>query len=149
MNEQMALWLDVNAGAKGRRAGQALEEMGRKAFPVILNHMKTLDFSTEDGYLAGFACQKALTNILNGNNFGWKNQHEEGYVEYDKKVVKSYADYVWAKVIIDIEAWINAAKLEDKDPDEAARLRRLYGEGGDEEAAPEDEGGFDDELDVD
>jgi len=149
MNELMALYLDIDEGAKGTRAGRKLEELGRKAFPVILNHMKTLDFSTEAGYRAGFSCQKSLETILNGNNFGWKNQDEEGYVEFDKKVVRSFGG-VWKQVMVDIEAWIRAAKLETKDPDEAKRLRELYGSGEtDEDVADSPLDDVEDDLIVD
>ena len=145
MNEWMASFMDLDAGAAGPRAGRKLEANGRRAFPVILNHMKVLDFSTEDGYRAGDMCQKTMERLTNGRNFDWRYSTSNEDIVFNKKVVKAWAK-TWGQVVTDIEAWITLAKLAAKAPDEAAELRTLYGAGaGDDDA----DAGLDDDLDID
>ncbi|MCZ6596156.1 MAG: hypothetical protein O7B99_00800 [Planctomycetota bacterium] len=126
MNGWMREWMDPWGGAAGARAGKKLQDKDRQAFPVILNYMKTLDLFTEDGYRNGDLCQRAMQEICNGTNFGWKYSVEPADVYYNKKVVKRWATN-WESSLVDITAWIRMAKLDDKDPAEANRLRELHG----------------------
>ena len=145
MNEQMRTWMDVSSGAAGNRARIALIGRKRAAFPVILNFFKRLDFSTEEGKGNGDQCQRALMDICNGTNFGWKYTTEPADVYFNKRVVESWAKQ-WERAQADVEHWIKMAKLEEKDPEEAARLRELSGTSPDAPAKPKPS---EDELDVD
>ncbi len=142
LNEKMKLFL-ADDGARSNRALNALEKTGRKAVPVIINHMAKLDFASEDGYRFGDNCQRTLQKICNGNNFGWKYSTEPEDVYYNKKVV-TFWHKSWTQVEEDVEAWIKLAKLDDKDEKEAQRLRELYGDGVSQEVQDEL-----DDLDVD
>jgi hypothetical protein len=122
MNEWMLTWMDVSAGAAGNRAKARLEEMGRKAFPVILNHFKTLDFGSDEGRRNGDLCQRTLMGIVNGTNFDWRYTSEPEDELFNKQVVKAWA-FHWEKSEDNVEYWIKFAKLDDKDPKEAERLR--------------------------
>jgi hypothetical protein len=126
MNEQMATYMDLDEGAAGMRAGLKLEEQGREAVPVILNHMKTLDFSTDEGFRKGDMCQKTLERICNGNNFGWKYSTEPADVYFNKRVVESWVNQ-WVKAKDNVEYWIKMAKLDERDPERAAELRATLG----------------------
>ena len=154
MQEWMQTFMDLDAGAAGTRAGASLKEMGYKAYPVIVNHMKTIDFATEDGVRKGDMCQASLQEICNGSNFEWRYRHDEpADVYFNKKVVQNWAG-VWRKVEEEgeIDIFIRAAKLDLQDEEHAAELRALYyGEdraGSDQEEFPPPEDDFDD-LDVD
>jgi hypothetical protein len=154
MNEWMTTWMDVEAGAAGNRAKLSLIAEGRKAVPVILNHFKTLDFATPEGRSNGDQCQKALQQISNGTNFDWKYVDEAAGrpvdhpddVYFCKRVVEEWTK-LWRQVEVSIEAWIKIAKLEEKDPEEAARLRETFG--GAQPAMEEPAAGSDDDLEVD
>ena len=50
--------MDLDSGVKGKRSGIKVQELGRKAFPVVVNHLKTLDLSTEDGHRRGDPLQR-------------------------------------------------------------------------------------------
>lgn len=147
MVEWMNTFMDIDAGAKGNRAGNNLEEEGRIAVPVIINSMKHLDFSTEEGFRLGDMCQKRLERIAMGSNFGWKYAQDDEAVVFNKKVVRSWAK-AWEQADESIEAWIKIANLDKKDPKQAAKLREEFADGAAAPAPPEaviD----DDELDVD
>jgi len=143
-NELAGIWLNVNSGAAGGRAKKDILAMGRGAFPVILNHMKTLDFSTKEGLDNGDQCQRALTELCNGTNFGWKFTTEPADVYFNKLVVVGWAKQ-WERAAEDVEYWIKMAKLEERDPEEAKRLRG----GADAPEPPASSGGGDDGLDID
>jgi outer membrane protein assembly factor BamB len=49
MGELITSLMDPYAGAAGMRAGRKLEKFGRKALPVYINQMLTLDYATEEG----------------------------------------------------------------------------------------------------
>jgi len=150
MNEQVGVWMDVEAGAAGNRARLELIKQTRKAVPVILNTFKKLDFSTKDGRSNGGHCQKALMQICNGTNFDWKYVDEAAGQVYDnpddvwfcKRVVELWSNS-WKQAEADIKAWIKIAKLEEKDPAEAKRLLEMFGG-----QSPPDAGSSDD-LEVD
>jgi len=141
MKALLVTWADPWAGAKGMRAGRALQEEGRRAFPLILNKLKSIDLSTAEGKDAGYLYQRALMDICNGTNFGWKDSIESEDVYYNKKVVVGWCR-AWDQVEIDVNAFISMAKLDEKDPDEAARLREATGQ----VATPEVD---EDDLDLD
>lgn len=141
MNEWMTTFMDLDAGAASGRAGRKLEEKGRLAVPVVINHMKLLDLATEGGGSNGDLCQRTLQNLTNGRNFGWKYEGQPEDIYYNKKVVENWSK-TWARIVDDVEFWIEMAKLEAKDPEEAKRLRELYG-------TADELDGFDDDLDVD
>jgi len=148
----MNVWMDPASGAKGNRARIQLLEDGRLAFPVILNKMKTLDFSTDEGKSLGDQCQKTLEKICNGINFDWRYTTEPKDVLFNKKVVVAWSNQ-WQKVVDQgIEYWIKMIKLDDKNPGEAANLRKQFGgEGGAsaQEGTPTPPPASDDDLDVD
>jgi hypothetical protein len=124
----MATFMDLDAGAKGNRAGLKLQNEGRIAIPVIINAMKLIDFSTEEGFRKGDMCQKTLERICRGANFGWKYSQDDEGVVFNKKVVRSWSR-AWAQADSSIEAWIKMASLDKKAPKEAKRLRAEFGEG--------------------
>ncbi len=134
MMEWMAQWMDVDAGAAGNRAKLELMKKGRKAVPAILNFFKLQDFATKAGRSNGDQCQKALMQICNGTNFDWRYADEAAGHGYDfaddvyfcKRVVEEWVK-AWRQVEQNIEAWINLAKLKEKDPAEAERLRTMFG----------------------
>ncbi len=129
LERSVATFMDLDAGAAGMRAGRALEEQGRIAVPAILNHMKTLDFSTSEGLRKGDMCQKTLERISYGRNYGWKYEGTEGAADYDERVVEKWAS-TWIQCSEDIEAWILFTNLEEKAPEEAQRLRQEFGAAG-------------------
>lgn len=134
MNEWMAEWMDVDAGAAGNRAKLALLKETRKAVPVILNTFKKQDFATREGRSNGDQCQKVLEQICNGNNFDWRYADEAAGIGYDnpddvwfcKRVVELWTGS-WKQAEQSIDAWIRLAKLDEKNPEEAGRLREMFG----------------------
>ena len=111
MNEWMALAIDPSAGAPGGRARTKLFEADRKAFPVILNHFKTLDFADEQDLLTGDTVQKLLQDICRGNNFDWRYTTEPKDVLFNKKVVTSWIK-AWNQAKDSEIGWANLAKRE-------------------------------------
>ena len=155
LQEAAAMMLDTEAGAAGTRARRALIEAKRKAVPALLNAFKKLDFATEAGRKAGDLCQTTLKDIWNGTNFDWRYPDEAagkpvtdpGDVWFCKRSTELWCS-LWRQAEENIEVWIQKAKLEEKDPDEAKRLRETFGKPAEEGAADESGGGGDD-LDVD
>jgi len=151
MNEWMSVWMDVDAGAAGNRAKLSLIKETRRAVPAILNYFKKQDFATKEGRSNGDQCQKALMQICNGTNFDWKYADEAAGRGFDnpddvwfcKRATELWCNS-WKQAEESIEAWIKMAKLEDKDPAEAARLREEFGA----TSAPIEPGSSDD-LEVD
>ncbi|MCB9916518.1 MAG: hypothetical protein H6828_15435, partial [Planctomycetes bacterium] len=113
LQELVATMVDPMAGAAGNRAKTALEKAGKEAFPAILNALKTLDLAEDDPFRSADVCQKALQNICNGNNFGWKypSQDPESYEYFDKRVIESWAKQ-WEKAKDSDEYWAKLAKLD-------------------------------------
>jgi len=126
--------LDREAGAAGRRAQLFLIEHKRKSVPAILNAFKKLDFAAEDGRKAGDLCQSTLKYIWNGTNFDWrypdaaagKPVTDPNDVWFCKRVTEVWCS-LWKQAEANIEVWILRARLEEKDPDEAKRLRKFFG----------------------
>jgi len=137
-----AQWLDEDAGAAGSRAKGELVAKGRKAVPAILNAFKKQDFATRAGRASGDQCQKALMQICNGTNFDWRYADEGAGRGYDNPEDVWFCKHVaerwirsWQKADEDIEAWIELARLAEKDPAEARRLRDMFGGQGARDAA--------------
>lgn len=141
MAELVETWMDLDAGARGPRAGRNLGEYGRKAMPVILNYWKAFDYGTPEGHRRGDMCQIMLKDICNGTNFGWRYAQDENHEWFNKKVVVAWSG-VWVKVEENIVAWVNLAKLDTKNPKLAKELIAQYGDGWDD-----DFGGDSEELD--
>ena len=145
MMADMELWMDPWAGKKGNDGRDRVVAFGYQAMPVIMNAFKRLDLADEEGYSNGQVVQRAITDLCNGRNFGWKSQTEEDWLYFNKLVIKSYCTQ-WEKAEADIEYWITWTKLDDEDPEQAAALRMKYGEGAGEVAGGDDDM---DDLDVD
>ena len=151
MQELIGQWMDIDAGAAGNRARLKLMELKRKAVPAILNHFKKLDFATKEGRSNGDQCQKALEKIWNGTNFDWrypddaagKPVTDPNDVWFCKRATELWCS-LWKQAEENIEVWIQKAKLEEKDPDEARRLREVFGKPGEASTS-----GGDEDLEVD
>lgn len=111
--------VDPLSGAAGTRARIKLEEAGKEAFPVIVNVMKKLDLSTDDGFRAGDMCQKTLETICNGMNAGWwyPDQNPDDYVFKSKQAIKLWCT-TWERVKDDEDKWLVLTK--QKKPGEEA-----------------------------
>jgi hypothetical protein len=109
--------LDPNAGAKGSRAAGQLVEIGKPAFPAILNGFKRLDLTTEDGFRMADMTQKTLERLCNGNNFGWHYQHQKDYLNYDRKAIKAWIG-AWERAKDDEAFWLKLTKQTEKKPAE-------------------------------
>jgi hypothetical protein len=115
IQEWTATFLDANAGAAGNRALSKLLERGREAFPAILNAMKRLDFSTDDGFRAGDVAQRRfLMAVCNGQNFDWKYGTEPADVIFNKKVVRSWIK-AWEQGRETPKAWAKLTKTTEED----------------------------------
>lgn len=112
--------IDMDAGAAGNRAGQALERYGKQAFPAIVNAMLKLDYSTEEGFRNGDLLQKRLQFIANGRNVGWKYSTEPSDELFNKKAVKKLHE-VWSKAETDLAYWLFYSK-QDKVAEEQEGL---------------------------
>jgi hypothetical protein len=123
IQEWTASFLDANAGAAGNRARGKLFERGREAFPALLNAMKRLDFSTDDGFRAGDLAQRFLMDVCNGQNFDWKYGTEPADVLFNKKVVRSWIK-AWEQGRDVPKGW---AKLTKTTEEEALKLFAVTG----------------------
>lgn len=116
-------FLDANAGAAGNRARSKLFERGRESFPALLNAMKRLDFSTDDGFRAGDLAQRFLMDVCNGQNFDWRYGTAPTDVIFNKKVVRSWIK-AWEQGRETPKAW---AKLTKTTAEDAAKLFAITG----------------------
>ncbi|MFT5290289.1 MAG: hypothetical protein ACI8QS_000115 [Planctomycetota bacterium] len=165
MDELMMTWMDTYAGSAGNRARDTLtKEYGVIALPSIINGLKNQDLSTEEGASNGDNVQRALMDMFNGTNFGWKylKQEPDLYLAFNRKVVVAWHTQIERIEADGIDYFITMAKMEMKksrDSDEyakperaklASELRAKYGDG---TAAASDDAvdtGMDDlDLDVD
>ncbi len=141
MNGWLTDFLDLDAGAAGPRAGKKLANQGRKAMPILINGLLSLDYSTEEGINTGDTVQRMLKTIANGNSFGWWYV-ENPRAEYLCSGAAAAWQKAWKQVESNIEAFIKLAKLDreyEGDGDdplgplraqrlaEAAQLRADYG----------------------
>ena len=104
LTADMATFVDPGAGAAGSRARKRLFAAGIEAFPVIVNSMKSMDFTTKEGYQNGDIAQGLIREMLGGMSYGWKYSTEPGDVYYNKKTVENYIRE-WNKVVADPEYW--------------------------------------------
>lgn len=120
IQEWTATFFDASAGAAGTRARGKLLERSREAFPAVLNAMKRLDFSTEDGFRAGDLGQRFLMDVCGGRNFGWNYDKDENdartpaSVVFNKKVVRSWIK-AWEQARELPKAWATLTKTEEAD----------------------------------
>ncbi len=123
LEDKLELAMDAGSGAGQIKAQKFLEERGRKAFPVILNHMKELDLSTEAHTRQGMWSQRMLQTITNGANFGWKEFGDEvepgdRYYEWYNKVAVNQWCKAWLQAENSLKAWKSLAKIKDGDSSE-------------------------------
>jgi hypothetical protein len=113
LEELVATMIDPMSGAAGNRAKTKLIEAGKEAFPPILNALKTLDLTDDDQFRSADVCQKALQDICNGNNFGWKypSQEPDRFHAYDKKAIRAWSQ-AWERAEKDDAYWAKLAKLD-------------------------------------
>ena len=109
--------IDPEAGAAGNRARMALLNAEKSAFPAVLNVMKDIDFSTEQGFRDGDLCQRLLMEICNGNNFGWKYSALEEDEWFNKFVVQRWCTQ-WDRAKDDEAYWLKFSK-QDAAPEAA------------------------------
>jgi hypothetical protein len=116
LQELAATMVDPMAGAAGNRAKRTLLEAGKESFPVIYNALKAQDLTDDDGFRNADVCQKALEELCNGNNFGWKypSQEPDKFHYFDKKVIVSWSK-AWDKAKDNDGAWAKLAKLDKVD----------------------------------
>ncbi|MDP6538301.1 MAG: hypothetical protein QF410_02035 [Planctomycetota bacterium] len=105
--------VDPEAGAAGNRARMSLAEAAKNAFPVVLNVMKDIDYSTEQGFRDGDLCQRLLMEICNGNNFGWKYSAAEEDEWYNKFVVQRWCTQ-WDRAKDDEAYWLKFSKQDSQ-----------------------------------
>ncbi|HVS19477.1 MAG TPA: hypothetical protein VMT18_12805 [Planctomycetota bacterium] len=151
IQEWTAAFFDPNAGAAGNRARGKLFERGREAFPAVLNAMKRLDFSTEDGFRAGDLAQRFLMDVCNGTNFGWNYDRTESGgldpagVVYNKKVVRNWINVAWGQGRDSPKAWAKITKTELADAIELFKVTGPFeGLEGDTEPAADAASSLDD-----
>jgi len=137
MNELMLTFLDEEAGAAGNRARNKLRDIGRKAFPVILNNLRPLDLTTPLGRQSGMLAQRLLSEIVGGNNYGWRDAPEKTDAIFNAKVVRKWHSE-WANAESDVEYWIRMAKLNDEEADLLRAKLGAQSSGGEEEEDPFD-----------
>lgn len=120
-NELVKNMTDPNSGAKGSRAANQLIEIGKPAFPAILNGFKRLDLTSDDGFRMADVTQKTLERLCNGNNFGWKypSQEPDKYLLFDKKAIKAWIG-AWERAKDDEAFWLKLTKQDKKEAEEGA-----------------------------
>jgi hypothetical protein len=128
LEEWAAQWLDEEAGPIGEQARQELETRGRKAVPALLNFLKNPRLGAEDFQHAGDLALPFLKRVSNGTDFGWPAPGSKDL--YACKLAILEWTRAWQRCAKDVEAWITLARLEQVDPNEAARLRATFGTGG-------------------
>jgi hypothetical protein len=112
--QQVATFVDPNAGAAGNRSRKQLLALGRVAFPAILNAFKRVDVTVQDGYRTGDLVQKLLQEICRGNNFGWRYSTEPADAYFNKRVIEMWFKS-WAQVVENPKAWVQMGKLTEEE----------------------------------
>ncbi|MGB0330944.1 MAG: hypothetical protein ACPGPE_03895 [Planctomycetota bacterium] len=118
LQEDAAMFFDVDAGAAGGRARRRLEEAGKLAWPAILNEMIKLDPAKPQDNQQGMLAQRAL-NAARGSQtsqaFDWRTPDDgvlsEKNLRYNRKLIKALYDS-WAKVVEDPSHWKRIDKAE-------------------------------------
>jgi hypothetical protein len=115
MVEDLEIYLE-DGGAQSNRAGKRVVESGRAAFPVILNAMLRLDYSSQEGNYTGGTLNTLLYQAGNENkNFAWNSTQlfEVGGKEFNdaallnKKIVGTMQRYWVNQLSSDDKAWEN------------------------------------------
>jgi hypothetical protein len=115
IKSDLELYLE-DGGARSNRAGNYVVEAGRAAFPVILNAMLRLDYSTQQGNYTGGTLNTLLYRVGNENkNFAWNSTEllELGSKEFhdaallNKKIVGTMQRYWVNQLSTDDKAWQN------------------------------------------
>jgi hypothetical protein len=125
MHDWTERWLKSDAGDEDDGARKELVQQGRKAVPVILNALKEQDFQTPEGLGVGNRCRSALAEISNGAEFAAVRDEADPAAAHRRLVTEWAA--AWRQAEQSIENWIELARLDEEDPDEAARLRERFG----------------------
>lgn len=118
LQEDAAMFFDVDAGAAGGRASRRLEAAGKLAWPAILNEMIKLDPGNPEDNMQGMLAQRAL-NAARGSQtsqaFDWRTPDDgvlsEKNCRYNRKLIKALYDS-WAKVVADPSHWDRIDKSE-------------------------------------
>ena len=115
LKQLAAEMVDPMSGAAGTRAQIKLEAAGKEAFPVVINIMKKLDLTDEDGFRGGDQCQKTLQHICNGMNAGWwyPDTSPDDYLYMNKKAIKLWCS-TWVRVKDDEAKWLKLTKQDKK-----------------------------------
>jgi hypothetical protein len=118
--ELVTTFADMDAGARGPRAGRQLEEMGYKALPAILNEVRTFDLGSSNGHIAGDMFQRKIMNLLNGKNAGWESERDPNTGDpvprahmVNRMAIRLYLK-TWSMVAEDPTLWIGTAKLTEE-----------------------------------
>ncbi|MCH2101707.1 MAG: hypothetical protein MK209_07275 [Planctomycetes bacterium] len=97
LREDLELYLE-DGGAQSNRAGNRVVDAGRAAFPVIINAMMKLDYTTREGHYTGGTLNQLIYRAGNENkNYAWEpaDRSDPGSAEFrkanlwNKKVVGS------------------------------------------------------------
>ncbi|MFT5284139.1 MAG: hypothetical protein ACI8TQ_000295 [Planctomycetota bacterium] len=138
LEARMVRAMNPDIGIAQTKEWKFLGEHPRKAFPVILNHLKQIDLSTKEGNEQGKWAVRILENNTGGNNFGWKEFEEDAekagprYHEwYNKKVIIGWCK-AWNKAERDLNQWKGLAKLSDS---QFEKLKRKLGDSAPEPSA--------------
>lgn len=108
--EDLELFLE-DSGASSNRAGKRVVDGGRSSFPIILNAMLRLDYSTSNGNYTGGTLNQLLYQIGKSNvNVGWKatNLLEEGSEEFlEAALFNKKATVLW------FNTWVSRLAKDD------------------------------------
>ncbi len=114
-----ATYLDFSDAARSSAAGTQLELTPRQSFPAVLNQFKKLKLEQNDGFRAAEMAAQLLERICHGNKVGWKQEHDEDYVQFDQQAIKKWCD-LWTKASTDEVAWNNLIRNGAADAKESA-----------------------------
>ncbi len=103
------------------RAVDKLAEIGRFAYPAMVNEMLKLDLTTPEGHRQGDFYQRAMEKLLGGLNYGWKYDFETApnrTALFNKMIVRKFYQ-TGRKIAGKPNAWNNLSKnpLNSKRPD--------------------------------
>ncbi len=97
-----------DTSAFGMRAGRKLVANGRKAFPAIVNRLRTVDYSDQDQHLQAYGLHKLLQTITMGRNMGYnpKVPVTQGAAWWNARTVKGWIRF-WNNQVNEgeVEAW--------------------------------------------
>ncbi|MCP5023368.1 MAG: hypothetical protein GY930_16565 [bacterium] len=108
IEKKAALLADLESGAAGTRAAQALKNTyGKNAVPALINVLLRLDYADQEGQEAGDFVQRTLSGICAGRNADWRYDFD---VEPNKAIILNCRTVnvwygVWEKVLKDPPYW--------------------------------------------